>query len=285
MSAITEITVDGTRYLITNGMFGYCSGSVVSGYVDIYLTRHYKDSPNIENICVLPETPELYDCIFPIYFPNGLNINTDQVFVDPNGFYRFKYYDTYGSSRVIPTSGGMQSDIYYLPANSVVLAKCYAQKDWTGSLYLKRVYDSNLGSLQLPSALVTFSELTPIELTSYPPLLLSTHRVVKAYTSNVDAWAAASSSNYTTTCDLSTNYTFDTSKCDYYAVSIVNRRSASRYFVYDDSYLLENTTANTCKVSSHITNDSASAHKSSSDQENQMTLNVLWVRDLKNGLL
>lgn len=117
----------------------------------------------------------------------------------------------------------------------------------------------------------------------YPPFLISTH-VIATTTSSATSGSAvldcSSEVSKYVTCNLNTNYTFNTSRVQYYPLAIIGGRGKSPKYCLDDLFI-GSRSYNTCQVGCHVTNHASSTMGGYSEGTPAVTCQILWQREIK----
>ena len=258
---ISEIRLNNGsyNYLVNQGVCGICDGYNSSDKYTLYL------KPDLESSTYLKNNTSLEKMIIPVKFPNGLNRTS-----------LTSLFDIKGNNGTITYASNYTSNIYELPEgyNGFVSIDPYAKS-------INLIEDSLLCTNIVTSGPVgTVSDshppTTPVTLNYWPPFLVSYHLVTDTAES-VAAWAKYEK---TLTCNLNTNYSYDTSKVWYYAISVTGYRSGNRYMQPNSLYLSNSGYPNTCTVFLRFTNMSADSHPVNVNS----SVSILWIRQVLDGI-
>ena len=262
---ISEIRLNngGNNYLINQGVHGVCSTYGSSSSYTIILYRNFSTSSYLHNNTTLEKM------IIPVRFTHGINRTNSSATFDIKG------YDEDGNIFTYTNGSGYTSDIYELPDyyTGFVSIDPY-------STTVNLIKDSLVNNISVTSGTTDLHPpTTPVTLNYWPPFLVSNHIV----TNTAESTAAWSKYETTLTCNLSDNYSFDTTSTNvwYYALSIAGYRSGNRYMQPNSLYISNNITKNTCTVFLRFTNMSADDHPVNVNS----SVSILWIRQVIDGII
>ena len=270
---ISELTLNSNKYLINEGLYGICYGLSNSNVAKIVLpsdvsTEGFPLKNVVESGGINRTLIDSTSFTLLIQFPNGL----------VGSGYNEVEFDFYVGDTKIDLSNSLQSNVYYLP------------KGYAGYFFVDTVSSPHrlilIGDYRFDNSLFTvantsgYQPTSPVALNYWPNFLVSTHSIV-SHDTEIASWAGQ---QFDCIFSLSTNFTFDTTKVEYYPVSIYGYRGGNRFFNFNDCYIYANdpdVSANECMVSVFLTNMSASARTINSN----FTVSILWARHIINGVI
>ncbi len=274
---ISELRLFNERYLINDGLYGTCDGIVQSpdpgetaAKIDIIFPSTVSNNEQFPVYTNTENTDGDRYFLIMVKFPNGLYTEFDTLNVD-------FYVMVNDNEKKKVNSESFTIDILYLPED--YMGYFFVDLSSTSKKMISVSGDSRFSnSLYTLSSTTGVPPSTPVELTYWPQFLVSTHKFIP-FASEIAAWAGAEF--YDESLNLSSNFNFDTNLVEYYAISIYGYKGGNRYFQFNDLYISDNSTANTCKVHVYLTNMRSSSTKLNVDS----TISILWARHIKQGII